>query len=56
MKKRLEDEIQVSITWLNNNQEAEKEEYERRQKLLEEIAGLIFTKLHDKNNRSPECV
>ncbi|GBC24442.2 molecular chaperone Hsp70 [Rhizophagus irregularis DAOM 181602=DAOM 197198] len=31
------DAIQESITWFNNNEEAEKDEYEHKQKLLKEI-------------------
>ncbi|KAF0332818.1 hypothetical protein F8M41_020223, partial [Gigaspora margarita] len=31
----LENVIQEAITWLENNQEAEKEEYEHKQKLIE---------------------
>ena len=45
-KKKLEDAIQESTTWLNNNQEVEKEEYEHKQKLLKEIASPIITKLY----------
>ena len=49
MKKKLEDAIQESTTWLNNNQEAEKDEYERRTKLLAEIADPIIAKLYGAN-------
>ncbi|CAJ0644137.1 12757_t:CDS:2 [Entrophospora sp. SA101] len=45
-KKKLEDAIQESITWLDNNQEAEKDEYEHKQKSLEEIANPIMMKLY----------
>jgi len=45
-KKKLEDAIQESITWLENNQEAEKEEYDHKQKSLEEIANPIMMKLY----------
>ncbi|CAG8526404.1 13634_t:CDS:2 [Cetraspora pellucida] len=45
-KKKLEDAIQETITWLENNQEAEKEEYEHKQKSLEEIANPIMMKLY----------
>ncbi|CAG8819114.1 15319_t:CDS:2, partial [Gigaspora rosea] len=31
--------IQEAITWLENNQEAEKEEYEHKQKSLEKIVN-----------------
>ena len=45
MRKKLEDTIQELITWLDNNHEAEKEEYEQKQKLLDEIISSIVTKL-----------
>jgi len=45
-KKKLEDAIQESVTWLDNNQEAEKDEYEHKQKSLEEIANPIMMKLY----------
>ena len=45
MKKKLEDAIQELITWLDNNQEAEKEEYEQKQKLLREIISLMIARL-----------
>jgi len=45
-KKKLEDSIQESITWLENNQEAEKEEYDHKQKSLEEVANPIMMKLY----------
>ncbi|CAG8728335.1 11590_t:CDS:2, partial [Acaulospora morrowiae] len=45
-KKKLEDAIQEAITWLENNQEAEKEEYEHKQKSLEEVANPIMMKFY----------
>ena len=45
-KKKLEDAIQETITWLDNNQEAEKDEYEHKQKTLEEVANPIMMKLY----------
>jgi len=45
-KKKLEDAIQETITWLDANQEAEKDEYEHKQKTLEEIANPIMMKLY----------
>lgn len=52
-KKKLEDAIQESITWLENNQEAEKEEYEHQQKSLEEIANPIMMKLYGSAGGAP---
>ncbi|GBB86549.1 hypothetical protein RclHR1_12980002 [Rhizophagus clarus] len=45
MRNKLYDAAQKSITWLENNQEASKVEYEREQKLLEEITDQIMNKL-----------
>ncbi|CAG8765024.1 7180_t:CDS:2, partial [Gigaspora margarita] len=41
-----ENVIQEAITWLENNQEAEKEEYEHKQKLIEKTANPIMIKLN----------
>lgn len=43
---KVDDAIQESITWLDNNEEAEKDEYEHKQKLLEEIVSPIMKKLN----------
>ncbi|PKC09633.1 hypothetical protein RhiirA5_415404 [Rhizophagus irregularis] len=37
MKDKFENTIEKPITWLNNNEEAEKDKYDNRKKLLEEI-------------------
>jgi len=52
-KKKLEDAIQESITWLENNQEADKEEYDHKQKSLEEIANPIMMKLYGSAGGAP---
>lgn len=41
MKDKLENTIEKPITWLNNNEEAEKDKYDNRKKLLEEIVNPI---------------
>ncbi|KAF0476371.1 hsp71-like protein [Gigaspora margarita] len=41
-KRKLEDVIKKAITWLENNQEAEMEEYEYKQKSIEETANPIM--------------
>lgn len=46
MMKKLDNAIQESITWLDNNQEAEKNEYLQKEKLLEEICNPIMMKLY----------
>ncbi|RIA96168.1 hsp71-like protein [Glomus cerebriforme] len=46
MKDKLEVAVQESITWLDDNQEAEKDECEHKQKSLEEIANPIMMKLY----------
>ncbi|KAF9541677.1 70-kilodalton heat shock protein [Mortierella hygrophila] len=45
-KKKLEDACQEVITWLDGNQEAEKEEFEAKQKHLEEISNPIMMKIY----------
>ncbi|KAJ5984372.1 hypothetical protein N7481_006471 [Penicillium waksmanii] len=41
-KKKIEDKISEVISWLDNNQTAEKDEYESQQKELEAIANPIM--------------
>jgi L1 cell adhesion molecule like protein len=45
-KKKLEDACQEVISWLDGNQEAEKEEFEAKQKHLEEISNPIMMKMY----------
>ena len=45
-KKKLQDAVNKAISWLDNSQEALKEEYEERQKELEGIANPIMQKLY----------
>jgi len=45
-KKKLEDAINEKIAWLDESQEASKEEYESQQKALEEVANPIMMKLY----------
>ncbi|PKY23675.1 hsp71-like protein [Rhizophagus irregularis] len=49
IKNKLQNAAQNSITWIENNQEASKDEYEYEQKLLERIADRIMNKLHNVN-------
>merc|ERR1711937_932171 len=44
-KKSLEDKIEETISWLDSNQTAEKEEFEEKQKELEGIALPILQKI-----------
>merc|ERR1711922_23188 len=44
-KKAIMDKASETLTWLDNNQTAEKDEYEYQQKELEKIAMPIMTKL-----------
>ncbi|GBB85225.1 hypothetical protein RclHR1_01180002 [Rhizophagus clarus] len=39
---KIEDKIQESIMWLNNNEDAEKDEYEHKRKLLEDTINPIM--------------
>jgi len=52
-KKKLEDAVNEAISWLDNSQEASKEEYEERQKELEGIANPIMQKLYASAGGSP---
>ncbi|OMH80728.1 Heat shock protein HSS1 [Zancudomyces culisetae] len=45
-KTKMESAIDDTITWLENNQEASKDEYESRLKELEEVTNPIMTKLY----------
>ncbi|KAI0780725.1 heat shock protein 70 [Trametes elegans] len=45
-KKKLEDAVNETIQWLDNSQEASKEEYEEHQKELEAVANPIMQKLY----------
>ncbi|KAF9927474.1 70-kilodalton heat shock protein [Linnemannia zychae] len=45
-KKKLEDACNEVISWLDGNQEAEKEEFEAKQKHLEEISNPIMMKVY----------
>jgi heat shock protein 1/8 len=45
-KKKLEDAVNEALSWLDNSQEASKEEYEEKQKDLEGIANPIMQKLY----------
>ena len=44
-KKKLEDAVDEAISWLDNSQEASKEEYEKKRKQLEDIVNPIMQKL-----------
>ncbi|CAB5370477.1 unnamed protein product [Rhizophagus irregularis] len=52
IKNKLEIAIDKSTTWLENNQEAGKDEYEREQKLLKGITDQIIIELNSVNNPS----
>lgn len=45
-KKTIDDKVTEAIAWLDANQSAEKEEYEAKQKDLEELANPIMQKLY----------
>ncbi|CAH1759927.1 9222_t:CDS:2 [Entrophospora sp. SA101] len=52
-KTKLEGAINETTSWLDSNQEAEKEEYEHKQKSLEEIANPIMMKLYGAGGGAP---
>ncbi|KAG0346308.1 70-kilodalton heat shock protein [Podila minutissima] len=52
-KKKLEDATSEVIAWLDANQEADKEEYEAKQKHLEEISNPIMMKVYGAEGGAP---
>ncbi|KAI9595467.1 70 kDa heat shock protein 3 [Syncephalis fuscata] len=52
-KQKLTKVIDEAINWLDDNQEADKEEYESRQKELEEAANPIMMKLYQQAGGAP---
>jgi L1 cell adhesion molecule like protein len=50
---RLEKAIDDTVHWLESNQEAEKEEYDHKQKELEKVANPIMTKLYGSAGAMP---
>ena len=52
-KKKLQDAVNETISWLENLQEASKEEYEERRKELEGIANTIMQKLYTSAGTTP---
>ena len=52
-KKKLEDAVNETISWLDNSQEASKEEYEEHQKELEAVANPIMQKLYASAGGAP---
>ena len=45
-KEKLDSAVKEAIDWLDNSQEASKEEYESKQKELEEVANPIMMKMY----------
>lgn len=52
-KEKLDAAVKEAIEWLDNSHEASKEEYEARQKELEEIANPIMMKLYQSEGGAP---
>ncbi|KAK9766171.1 Hsp70 chaperone [Basidiobolus ranarum] len=52
-KKKLEEAINSTISWLDASQEASKEEYEEKQKELEGISNPIMTKMYQAAGGAP---
>ncbi|XP_039256760.2 heat shock cognate 71 kDa protein-like [Styela clava] len=52
-KKTILDKCGEIITWLDNNQTAEKDEYDYQQKELEKVTNPILTKLHQAGGPAP---
>lgn len=53
-KEKLDKAIEETIKWLEANQTAEKEEYEHKQKELENVAMPIMQKLYQQNGGMPD--
>uniref|UniRef100_A0A3B3SWC9 Uncharacterized protein n=1 Tax=Paramormyrops kingsleyae TaxID=1676925 RepID=A0A3B3SWC9_9TELE len=54
-KKKVIDKCREAITWLENNQLAEKEEYEHQLKELEKVCSPIVTKLYQGGTPAGGC-
>ena len=52
-KKTILDKVTETLTWLDNNQTAEKDEYEHQQKELEGVCNPIITKLYQAAGGAP---
>ncbi|KAK9659904.1 Hsp70 chaperone, partial [Basidiobolus ranarum] len=52
-KKKLEEAINGTISWLDGSQEASKEEYDDKQKELEGVANPIMTKMYQAAGGAP---
>ncbi|GAA5795725.1 hsp71-like protein [Helicostylum pulchrum] len=52
-KEKLDAAVKEAIEWLDNSHEASKEEYESRQKELEEVANPIMMKLYQSEGGAP---
>ena len=52
MKNELEVAVQDSITWLDDNQELEKDDYEYKLNSLQKIANPIIMKIYGEDNFS----
>ncbi|KAI0831517.1 heat shock protein HSS1 [Trametes gibbosa] len=52
-KKKLEDAVNDTISWLDNSQEGSKEEYEEHQKELEAVANPIMQRLYQSAGGAP---
>lgn len=48
-KETIEEAVTETIDWLDENPDAEKEDYEEKQKELEEICNPIMTKLYQEH-------
>ncbi len=52
-KKAIEDKVQEVLTWLEENEQALKEEYEGKQKEVEAVANPIITKMYQAEGGAP---
>nr|XP_033500404.1 heat shock 70 kDa protein 1-like [Epinephelus lanceolatus] len=54
-KKKVTEKCEETITWLENNQLAEKEEYQDKQKELEKVCSTIISKLYQGGMPASSC-
>merc|ERR1711998_484096 len=53
-RNKIEETCSSALAWLDSNQAAEKEEFEAKQKEVEEICGPIMMKVHQQGGGMPE--
>merc|ERR1711977_243045 len=52
-KEKVEEAVKETLEWLDDNQEAEKEEFEAKQKELEQVANPIIQQVYQASGGAP---